>query len=173
VDGPRLRLHVFSGPTPAEALARFTAAVGRQPPPQAPWTFGPWFQTGQPNVIPPEEEQEIIAVQREAGVPVSVGETQMHHLPCGAHESRIDAERERNAYFHAAGLSRLVYFNPSLCLSYREVYDRAAAAGVLQNTPAGTPFNYPAFVGGSSPLGFHRPAAASTLPAACARRPCR
>ena len=38
-------------------------------------------------------------------------------------------------YFHAAGLSRLVYFNPSLCLSYREVYDRAAAAGVLQSAP--------------------------------------
>jgi alpha-glucosidase (family GH31 glycosyl hydrolase) len=153
-DGALLRLRVFSGTTPADALRRFTAATGRQPAPQAPWTFGPWFQTGQPNVIPPEEEQGIIDVQRAAGVPVSVGETQMHHLPCGAHESRLEAERERNAYFHAAGLARLVYFNPSLCLSYREVYDRAAAAGVLQSAPGGAPFNYPAFVGGSGPLGF-------------------
>ncbi|MGI8460015.1 MAG: TIM-barrel domain-containing protein [Solirubrobacterales bacterium] len=154
VDGARLRLRIFSGPTPAKALARFTAAVGRQPEPEAPWTFGPWFQTGQPNVIPPAEEQGIIDIQRAAGVPVSVGETQMHHLPCGAHESRLDAERERNAYFHAAGLARLVYFNPSLCLSYSEVYDRAAAAGVLQSSPGGAVFNYPAFVGGSGPLGF-------------------
>ncbi len=152
-DGASLRLRVFSGPTPAKALGRFTAAVGRQPEPEAPWTFGPWFQTGQPNVIPPDEERGIIDTQRAAGVPVSVGETQMHHLPCGAHASRLDAERERNAYFHAAGLSRLVYFNPSLCLTYRDVYDRAAAAGVLQQA-AGTPFNYPAFVGGSGPLGF-------------------
>ena len=154
VDGPILRLRIFSGPTPARALRRFTAATGRQPEPEAPFAFGPWFQTGQPNVIPPAEEQEIIRVQREAGVPVSVGETQMHHLPCGAHEGREQAERDRNAYFHGAGLARLVYFNPSLCLSYREVYDRAAAAGVLQETPLGEPFAYPAFVGGSGPLGF-------------------
>lgn len=153
-DGASLRMRIFSGPTPAKALRRFTAATGRQPEPQAPFTFGPWFQTGQPNVIPPAEEREIIRVQREAGVPVSVGETQMHHLPCGAHEGRQAAERERNGYFHSAGLARLVYFNPSLCLGYREVYDRAAAAGVLQETPLGEPFAYPAFVGGSGPLGF-------------------
>jgi alpha-glucosidase (family GH31 glycosyl hydrolase) len=153
-DGPSLRMRLFAGPTPAKALRRFTAATGRQPPPEAPWTFGPWFQTGQPNVIPPAEEQEIIRVQREADVPVSVGETQMHHLPCGAHEGREQAERERNDYFHDAGLARLVYFNPALCLSYGEVYNRAAAAGVLQEVPGSGPFLYPAFVGGSGPLGF-------------------
>ena len=44
-DGPRLRARFFAGPTPAAALARFTRAVGRQPPPPAPWAFGPWFHT--------------------------------------------------------------------------------------------------------------------------------
>ena len=153
-DGARLRLRVFAGPAPADALRRFTQSTGRQPEAQAPWTYGPWFQTGQPNVVPPEEEAAIIKAQRDAGVPVSVGETQMHHLPCGAHEGREALERERNLMFHRAGLARLVYFNPSVCVSYREVYDRAAAAGALQRTPGGPPFSYPAFVGGSGPAGF-------------------
>lgn len=153
-DGNRLRLRIFGGPTPAAALGRYTAAVGRQPPPQAPWTFGPWFQTGQPNVVPVEDERAIVKAQRDAGVPVSVAETQMHYLPCGAHKGREGAERERTDAFHGAGLARLVYFNPSLCSSYRAVYDRAAAAGVLQKGPGGAPFQYPAFVGGSGPAGF-------------------
>ncbi len=153
-DGAVLRTRIFAGPTPAQALGRFTAAVGRQPAPQAPWTFGPWFQTGQPNVIPPAEEAAITKVQRDAGVSVSVAETQMHHLPCGAHEDRRAEERTRTERFHAAGLARLVYFNPALCRSYTKVYDRAAAAGVLQKGPDGSPFLYPAFVGGSGPAGF-------------------
>ena len=153
-DGARLRLRVFAGPTPAAALGRFTAAVGRQPAPQAPWTFGPWFQTGQPNVVPVEEERAITKAQRDAGAPVSVAETQMHYLPCGAHKGREAAERERTDSFHHDGLARLVYFNPLLCVSYTDVFNRAAAAGVLQKGPAGLPFVYPAFVGGSGPAGF-------------------
>ena len=50
-DATELSLRVFAGPRPADALRRFTAATGRQPPPPAPWAYGPWFQTGQPNVI--------------------------------------------------------------------------------------------------------------------------
>ncbi len=153
-DGARLRLRVFAGPTPAAALGRFTAAVGRQPAPQAPWTFGPWFQTGQPNVVPVEEERAITKAQRDAGAPVSVAETQMHYLPCGAHKGREAAERERTDSFHHDGLARLVYFNPLLCVSYTDVFNRATAAGVLQKGPAGLPFVYPAFVGGSGPAGF-------------------
>ncbi len=153
-DGARLRLRVFAGPRPAQALRRFTAAVGRQPAPQAPWTFGPWFQTGQPNVVPVEEERAITRAQRRAGAPVSVAETQMHYLPCGAHKGREAAERERTESFHRDGLARLVYFNPLLCASYAEVFGRAAGAGVLQRGPGGTPFLYPAFVGGSGPAGF-------------------
>jgi alpha-glucosidase (family GH31 glycosyl hydrolase) len=153
-DGARLRLRVFAGRTPAAALRRFTAATGRQPRASAPYAYGPWFQTGQGNVIAPEEERAITETQRKAGVSVSVAETQMHYLPCGAQQGREDAERARADYFHSQRLARLVYFNPLLCVSYRDVYDRAAAAGVLQTGPGGTPFIYPAFVGGSGPAGF-------------------
>jgi hypothetical protein len=39
---------------------------------------------------------------------VSVAETQMHYLPCGAHKGREAAERERTDSFHRDGLARLV-----------------------------------------------------------------
>jgi alpha-glucosidase (family GH31 glycosyl hydrolase) len=154
VDGPAQALRVFSGPTPAQALARFTEATGRQPAPAAPYSYGPWFQTGQPNVVPDAEERAIVKAQRDAGAPVSVAETQMHYLPCGAHEGREEAEKARTAAFHREGLARLVYFNPLLCVSYGEVYSRADAEGVLQKGPGGGTFSYPAFVGGSGPAGF-------------------
>ncbi len=153
-EGAELRLRVFPGPTPARALARFTAATGRQPAPSAPWIFGPWFQTGQPNVIPLEEEAQITHTLRQADVPVSAAETQMHYLPCGAQRGNEDYLRRRNAFFHAQGLAHLAYFNPALCASYSPVFQQASDAGVLQRGALGEPFTFPAFVGGSGPAGF-------------------
>ena len=154
VEGAELRLRVFEGPAPADALRRFTEATGRQPPPSAPWIFGPWFQTGQPNVVPLEDEARITRALRDADAPVSAAETQMHYLPCGAHRGNEDYLRRRNAFFRSQGLAHLAYFNPSLCASYSPVFERAVAAGVLQRGPLGEPFTYPAFVGGSGPAGF-------------------
>ena len=134
-------------------------AVGRQPAPQAPWTFGPWFQTGQPNVVPVEEERAITAAQRGAGAPVSVAETQMHYLPCGAHKGREAAERERTDSFHRDGLARLVYFNPLLCASYSAVFARAAAAGVLQRGALGRAVPLPGVRRRVGPAGLHPGAA--------------
>jgi len=154
VEGGTLAMRVFAGPEPADALRRFSAAVGRQPAPAAPWSFGPWFQTGQPNTIPLEEEEAIIETLRSADAPVSAAETQMHFLPCGAHVGREDYIAQRTRQFHRAGLAHLGYFNPHLCADYSPVFERARAAGVLQRDPSGQPFTYPAFVGGDGPLGF-------------------
>jgi alpha-glucosidase (family GH31 glycosyl hydrolase) len=154
VDAPALALRVFAGPTPADALRRFTAATGRQPPPPAPWTFGPWFQTGQPNRVELAQEAEMIRVQRDADAPVSAAETQMHFLPCGAHRDDPAYNAARTEQFHAAGLAQLVYFNPSLCTSYQPVWSEAAAQGLLIRERSGQPHTYPAFVGGSGPGGF-------------------
>ncbi|HYH58084.1 MAG TPA: TIM-barrel domain-containing protein [Thermoleophilaceae bacterium] len=154
VDAPALALRVFAGPTPAAALRRFTAATGRQPPPPTPWTFGPWFQTGQPNRIELDEEAQMIAAQRDADVPVSAAETQMHFLPCGAHRDDPEYNAARTKQFHAAGLAHLVYFNPSLCASYQPVWGDAAAEGLLIREATGQPHVYPAFVGGAGPAGF-------------------
>jgi alpha-glucosidase (family GH31 glycosyl hydrolase) len=146
---------VFAGPRPADALRRMTALSGRQPPAPAPWAYGPWFQTGQPNTVPLAEEAQIVKTFRDADAPVSAAETQMHFLPCGAQRGNEAYERARTAQFHAAGLAHLVYFNPHLCASYQPVFDEATRAGVLQRDSAtGRPWTYPAFVGGSGPAGF-------------------
>ncbi|HEX8741587.1 MAG TPA: TIM-barrel domain-containing protein [Thermoleophilaceae bacterium] len=154
VDAPALALRVFAGPTPADALRRFTAATGRQPPPSTAWAFGPWFQTGQPNRVELAQEAEMIRAQREADAPVSAAETQMHFLPCGAHRDDPGYNAARTRQFHAAGLAHLVYFNPSLCTSYQPVWSGAAAQGLLIREASGQPHVYPAFVGGSGPAGF-------------------
>jgi alpha-glucosidase (family GH31 glycosyl hydrolase) len=153
-EASTLSVRVFGGSRPADALRRFTRATGRQPAPPAPWTYGPWFQTGQPNVVPLEEEARIVRTMREADAPVSAAETQMHFLPCGAHRGREEYERERTRRFHAAGLAHLAYFNPHLCVSYRPVYDEAVAAGALQLGPDERPIAFPAFVGGEGAAGF-------------------
>ena len=149
-----LELRVFAGPRPADALRRFTAATGRQPAPPAPWAYGPWFQTGQPNVTPLAEEASIVAKLRDADAPVSAAETQMHFLPCGAHRGLEEYELARTRQFHAAGLAHLAYFNPHLCTAYQPVYDEAVAAGALQRGSDGRPITFPAFVGGGGAGGF-------------------
>ena len=91
---------------------------------------------------------------------MSVAETQMHYLPCGAHKGREAAERERTDSFHRDGLARLVYFNPLLCASYSDgLRARGGGRGAPARARAATPFLYPAFVGGSGPLGLHPGAA--------------
>ncbi len=55
VEAGGLDYVVFAGPSPLDALARFTAHTGRQPEPER-WWFGPWYQTGHANHVPLEEE---------------------------------------------------------------------------------------------------------------------
>src|SRR4051812_21512279 len=155
VPGAALDARVFAGPRPADALRRMTALTGRQPAAPAPWAYGPWLQTGQPNTVPLAEEAQIVKAFRDADAPVSAAETQMHFLPCGAQRGNEAYERARTAQFHAAGLAHLAYFNSHLCASYQPVFDEATRAGVLQRDAAsGRPWTYPAFVGGSGPAGF-------------------
>src|SRR5262249_31485997 len=70
VDAPTLTARVFDGRgSMARALAAFTKATGRQPAPGAPWAFGPWFQTGQPNTVPLTDEAAWLARLRAADAP--------------------------------------------------------------------------------------------------------
>jgi alpha-glucosidase (family GH31 glycosyl hydrolase) len=153
-QAPALDFRVFAGPTPATALRRFTAATGRQPAPTAAWQFGPWFQTGQPNIVPLTDEKQWIELLRKADAPVSVGETQLRYLPCGLDRGNEDYEAQRVKLFHDSGLAILTYVNPMVCESYTEVFGAAAAAGALQRNAAGAPYTFNSFVGGTGPLGF-------------------
>ena len=149
VDAATLRLRVFAGPRPADALRRFTAATGRQPAPPADWVFGPWFQTGQNDATPPALEREWTRRLRDGDAPVSVAETHLHYLPCGAQRGREAAERARVRRLHATGLAVLTYLNPLVCQPYGELFDRALATGAFQARPGGGAYLYPGFVGGS------------------------
>src|SRR5262245_28535832 len=125
-----LRFRVFAGPRPADVLRRFTAAVGRQPPPAAPWVFGPWYQGP------------ALQAFRDADVPVSVSQTFLHYLPCG--DDRAN-EPARTSAAHALGYAITTYFNPMICTSYTPTFTDAAAAGALVTRADGSPYVYQYF----------------------------
>ena len=149
VDAAQLRLSVFAGPRPADVVRRLTERIGRQPQPAAPWLFGPWFQTGQPNEVP--QERNYLKLLQDADAPVSAAETHMRYLPCGQHADRRDAERERSAYFHSRGLAILTYFQEKICASYTAAFDAARERDALIRNAAGQPYVYPAYIGESNP----------------------
>lgn len=165
VQSNAIRLTLFKAGSPAELLARFTEVTGRQPFPAAPWFLGPWVQTGHANLVPLEVEQRIVDTLRDAEAPVSAVETHMRRLPGGAHEGLRDAERARTALFHSRGLASLTYLNPFVSEDYASRF--AEAAPLLQRRADGSPYLYPAYIGGREPplttegqLDFSVPAAA-------------
>jgi alpha-glucosidase (family GH31 glycosyl hydrolase) len=119
-------------------LERFTQAVGRQPAPAAPWVWGAWFQPGGSA----EEQLAQLEKLRKADAPVSVMQTYLHYLPCGAHVGGQEAERERVRAFHARGTAVTTYFNPMICESYKPPFDDAVAAGALAKRADGSTYTY-------------------------------
>jgi len=129
---------VFAGPTPADALARFTKVVGRQPPPGAPWVLGPWVQlTGSL-----EDRLAQMDVLREAGAPTSVVQTYTHYLPCGSHVGNESRERMLVDALHGTGVAVTTYFNPMICESYEPRFSEAVGAGALTLDETGAPLVY-------------------------------
>jgi alpha-glucosidase (family GH31 glycosyl hydrolase) len=151
VEAESLRLRIFVGASIADVLRRFTEATGRQPYPAAPWFFGPWCQTGQADLVAFEEEERIVTTLLDAGAPMVAVETHMRRLPGGAHEKRRDAERKRTAMFHRRGLASLAYLNPFVSVDYATRFPRAEP--LLQRRADGSPYLYPAYIGGrESPI---------------------
>lgn len=150
VEGASLSLLVMAGPRPADVLRRLTQVTGRQPVPDAPWFLGPWFQTGQENAPPPERELGYVRALREGDAPVSVAETHMRYLPCGAHLANRDAERARVAALHRQGLATLTYMRDVLCTEYAR-YDEAAARDLLLEDASGRDYVFSGYDGGRNP----------------------
>src|SRR3954469_8398200 len=134
VDGRRLTYRVYAGPRPADALRRFTADVGRQPPAAAPFYFGPWWQ-------PKGDATANLATLRRAGALGSVVQTYTHYLPCADHVARGGLEPDLARRMHAAGLAVTTYFNPMICTSHPR-FDEAAAHGWLTEDALGRPYTY-------------------------------
>ncbi|WP_395657142.1 TIM-barrel domain-containing protein [Nocardioides sp.] len=134
VESDHLDLRVFAGPTPAQALARMTAAVGRQPAPSTPALYGVWFQ-------PQDDAVADLEDQRARGVPISVVQTYTHYLPCGSQDSA--RERARTSAVHDRGAAITTYFNPMVCTTYEPVYDDGVATGAYTQNEDGSPLVYP------------------------------
>lgn len=133
VETTELKLRVFGGPTPAEALGRYTEAVGRQPSNYAPWFFGPWLQT---------EEDIQIEEARLADVPTSLNATYLHYLPCGSQVGREEAQSIRTSANHDMGVAIHTYFNPMICVSYDPPFAALAADGALIKHDDGQTYIY-------------------------------
>jgi alpha-glucosidase (family GH31 glycosyl hydrolase) len=131
-----LSLRFVAGPTPADGLRRLTEITGRQPPPAAPWIFGPWYQpTG-------SDQFGQARSLRAADVPGSAVNTYLHYLPCGAQQGVESKQPPFTAAFHDLGYAITAYFNPMICTSYQPAYSQAAAAGVLNTNTGNAPYVY-------------------------------
>jgi alpha-glucosidase (family GH31 glycosyl hydrolase) len=122
VETTEMGFRVFGGPTPVEALGRYTQAVGTQPNNYAPWFFGPWLQT---------ESDTQIEEARLADVPTSLNATYLHYLPCGSQQGREEEQRIRTATNHDMGVAIHTYFNPMICVSYEPAFSDSEAQGAL------------------------------------------
>jgi sulfoquinovosidase len=147
-EAGRLCFTVYAGPSPLDALRRYTAAAGRQPAP-ARWFFGPWWQSGHENHVPLAEEQR--QVEALGGVPASAVETHCRYLPLGEDRGHEEEERARVAFFHSRGLAALSYVNPLVSTDYPEAFETAAGAQALQRDAAGEVYLYQAYAGGRVP----------------------
>jgi alpha-glucosidase (family GH31 glycosyl hydrolase) len=131
-----LQLRFIGGPAPADALRRLTEVTGRQPPPAAPWVFGPWYQpTG-------SDQLGQARTLRSDDVPGSAVNTYLHYLPCGAQQGVESQQPPFTAGFHELGFAITTYFNPMICTSYQPAYAQAAAAGVLNTDQLDLPYVY-------------------------------
>ncbi|MBW1756369.1 MAG: glycoside hydrolase family 31 protein, partial [Deltaproteobacteria bacterium] len=133
VETTEMQFRVFGGPTPVEALGRYTEAVGRQPDNYGPWFFGPWLQT---------ESDSQIEEARLADVPTSLNATYLHYLPCGSQEGREDEQRARTAANHDMGVAIHTYFNPMICVSYEPPFNDFAEQGALIKRDDGQTYIY-------------------------------
>ncbi len=133
VEAEEMRFRVFAGPQPADALKRFTAALGRQPHDYAPWFFGPWIQ--------PDRDSRIDELHNE-DVPTSVTATYTHYFPCGSQRGNEDAMRARTAARNANGTAVHTYFNPMICVDYIPEFGIAEDMDALIKTSAGETYTY-------------------------------
>ena len=136
VDAPNIHYRVFGGPTPLDVVRRFSATVGRQPAPAAPWVLGPWWQPTGAN------ETGLPTLFRKLDIPGSLIQTYTHYLPHGGQDDA--AEKALVARLHAAGYAVTTYFNPMISVRYQPTFSDAQAAGALLDNATGQPdlFHY-------------------------------
>ena len=148
---PHLEYVVYPGPTPADALARFSGDTGRQPEP-AEWFFGPWFQAAGSD----EFREELTRHWREWDVPVTVRETSIHYLPCGDHVGEREFHRRRTERDHERGYKVTAYVNSFVCENHPNgAYTEGNERGYFLQTPTGDTYPVPYFAYFDSEHRYH------------------
>ena len=128
---PTFECVVFAGPEPADAVASYSAFVGRQPDP-ADWIFGPWFQAAGPS----EFRKDLTRLWREWDVPTTVRETSVHYLPCASQAGNREFHRERTDRAHGRGYRITAYINSFVCENHPNgAYAEGDANGYFLQTP--------------------------------------
>ncbi len=147
---PGLDFVVYPGPTPAEALARFSESIGRQPEP-AEWFFGPWYQAAGDH----EFREALSARWREWDIPMTVRETSIHYLPAADHKQGDDFHPERGtpefhtqrtASHHEQGYRLTAYVNSFVSENHPDgAFEEGDDAGYFLQTPTGDTYPVPYF----------------------------
>ncbi|MFL5822279.1 MAG: glycoside hydrolase family 31 protein [Solirubrobacteraceae bacterium] len=131
-DASHLAYRVFAGPRPLDVVRRFSATVGRQPSPAAPWVLGPWWQPTGP------DDAALPTRFRRQDVPGSLIMTYTHYLPGGGQNDRTERALVRR--IHGAGYAVTTYFNPMISYQYQPLFSQAQQAGALLENRAGQPY---------------------------------
>ena len=164
IQEPAFRYRVFAGPDQAGALRRFTAAVGRQPAP-AKWFFGPWYQPAGDDAF----RKQLRTDWRAWDVPVTVAQTYTHYLPCGAHLSNRQGQRDQVAAYHAQGYMITTYVNSFVCNTHPGgAYEEGDRNGYFVKTALGTTYPIPYVAANATPDAPYSAVVDFTDPAAVA-----
>jgi alpha-glucosidase (family GH31 glycosyl hydrolase) len=147
---PALRLVLFAGATPSEAIARVTAHVGRPALPPA-FAFAPWLDA----IFGSDNVRRVAAKLRAEGVASSVIWTEDWrggNFEGDTYALEEDWELDRDLYpdfealageLHAQGFKLLVYHN-SFLMSSTGTYAEAVAGGHTIRDAAGAPYLFDA-----------------------------
>jgi alpha-glucosidase (family GH31 glycosyl hydrolase) len=141
-------VHIFDGPSPAQAIARATATFGRprMPPPVA---FAPWLDA----IFGSQNVRDVAAKARAAGIPASVIWTEDWRGGSWAKDNYTLKEEwsvDTTLYpdmkalsndLHAAGFDFHVYFNPFVYKD-SQAWMETAPFGFLVKKADGTPYTF-------------------------------
>ena len=140
-----LILHVFDGPTPMQALKRFTGWVGRPKQPPA-WAFAPWNDA----VFGEENVERFARMLRDEDLPSSAiwsEDWKGGNWHGDAYRLEEDWRLDREIYpnfealtqeLRSLGIQLMVYFN-TFVFQRAEVWAEALAAGYLVKSTDGEP----------------------------------
>ncbi|WP_022911072.1 alpha-xylosidase [Aestuariimicrobium kwangyangense] len=165
VPGQRLRYLLVDGPTPAEALVRYTGLAGR--PSQVPaWSYGLWLSTSFTTNYDEQTVLSFVDGMAERGIPLSV-----FHFDCfwmrAFHWSdfiwdpaTFPDPRGLLAKLHERGLKVCVWINPYIA-QRSELFAEGSELGYLVRTPSGDVWQTDQWQAGMGLVDFTNPSAAA------------